>query len=106
MALTIATPQKFWPGQCTITLTQITLDASYAAGGIPVTPAQLGLTQSAIFGHITVRTAVATHSPGGGTVDCTNPAQPKLKLVGESNLAELGAGQGSGAVLDVLTFGV
>jgi hypothetical protein len=106
VALTFSPPAKFWPSQCTITLTQITLDGSYATGGIPVTPAALGLTQSAIFGHITVRTAVATHSPGGGTVDCTNPTAPKLKLVGESNLAELGAGQGSGAVLDVLTFGV
>jgi hypothetical protein len=106
MALTFSPPAKFWPAQCTIALTQITLDGSYATGGIPVTPQQLGLTQSAIFGHITVRTAVATHSPGGGTVDCTNPQAPKLKLTGETNLAELGAGQGSGAVLDVLTFGV
>jgi hypothetical protein len=88
-----------------ITMTTITLDGSYATGGITLTPAQLGLTDAVLCGWVVVRTAVATASPSNGTLDCTSISAPKLKLVAAGALAELAAGAGSGAVLDVYALG-
>lgn len=86
------------------TYTSVTLDNSYAAGGIPLTPAQLGLGQ-VFFGTINIRTAVVTASPSDGALDCTNPGAPKLKLQAAGSLAELANGAGTGAIVDVLAFG-
>lgn len=94
------------PGNLFATYTSITLDASYATGGIPLTPAQLGLNDAVLFGLVNVRTAVATASPSNGVLDCTNTAAPKLKLQAAGALAELAAAAGSGAIVDVLAFGV
>lgn len=88
------------------TLTSVTLDASYAAGGIPLTPAQLGLTSQVFFGEVNVRTAVATASPSDGVLDCTTPSAPKLKLQAAGALAELANAAGSGAILDVVARGI
>lgn len=92
-------------GSMTLTQTTITLDGSYAAGGIPVTPAQLGLTDACLGGWTAVRTGVATASPSDGVLDCTNPSAPKIKLLAASSLAELANGAGTGAVVDVWAFG-
>lgn len=89
-------------------LTSITLDASYATNGIPLTPQQLGMDSFVLGGVVTVRTAVATASPSNGVLDVTvsgTPTAPKLKLQAAGALAELAAGAGSGAVVDVLAFG-
>jgi len=86
------------------TLTSITLDASYATGGIPLTPAQLGLTGAVYFGVVNIRTNSAT-GPGDGTLDCSSPGAPKMKLQAAANTAELAAGAASGAIIDVLAFG-
>lgn len=92
-------------GALDLTMTTVTIDATYAAGGIPLTPAQLGHVNSVLAGWVVVRTGVATASPANGTLDCTNPAAPKLKLLGASALAELANAAGSGAVLDVWSVG-
>jgi len=105
MALVFTAPLVVDASRLIGSQTMITLDSSYVAGGIPLTPQQLGFPNRVIFGTVCVRTPVATHSPGEGALDCTNPAAPKLKLIGETSLAELGAGQGSGAVLDVTAWG-
>lgn len=105
MALSLSVPAKRFPGQAMETFTSITLDASYTVGGIALTPAQLGLGNGALFGWVNVRTAVATASPSNGTLDCTNPAAPRLKLQAAGALAELANGAGSGAVIDVFAVG-
>lgn len=113
MALTI-TPRavdeygafKTVPGSTAFTLTSITLDNSYAAGGIPLTPAQLGLTSNVYFGVANVRTSVATASPSNGALDCSTTTAPKLKLQGATSLAELANAAGTGAIVDVLAFGI
>lgn len=88
------------------TLTSITLDNSYATGGIPLTATQLGFTSggNVYFGVVSLRTTVAV-GPSGGVLDCTNPGQPKLKLQAAANAAELGVGVGTGAIVDVLAIG-
>lgn len=92
-------------GALNLTMTTITLDATYAAGGIPLTPSQLGHVNSVLGGWVTVRTAVATASPSDGTLDCTSVSAPKLKLQAAGALAELANAAGSGAVLDVWSVG-
>lgn len=87
------------------TMTTITLDGSYLAGGIALTPKQLGLTDAVLAGWVVIRTGVATASPANGTLDCTAPAAPLLKLLGASALAELANAAGSGAVVDVYALG-
>ena len=105
MALGFSVSQKVAPQQAVETYTQITLDASYTAGGIALTPQQLGLGNGVIWGIVGVRTPVATASPSDGVLDCTNPAAPKLKLVAAGSLAELANGAGSGAIVDVWAKG-
>lgn len=97
---------KTVPGSTAFTVTSITLDANYPTGGYVLTPANLGLTSNVYFGLVNVRTSVATASPSNGTLDCSSTTAPKLKLQGASSLAELAANAGSGAVLDVLAFGI
>jgi hypothetical protein len=87
------------------TYSQITLDGSYVAGGIALTPAQLGLQDAVLFGIVGVRTSVATASPSDGVLDCTSITAPLLKLQGASSLAELANAAGTGAVVDVLAVG-
>lgn len=69
-------------GALDLTMTTVTLGASgdYSAGGAPLTPAQLGHVNSVLGGWISVRTTAASNTTVGGTLDCTNPAAPKLKL--------------------------
>ena len=108
MALTFAQVGAFQEGvgaQFKMTQTSVTLDASYASGGIPLTARQLGLGVRVAGGHATVNTAAAT-GPSGGTLVPQADGSCKLKLANAGNTAELGAGVGSGAVLDVLAFGV
>jgi len=93
------------PGNTFWSYTSITLDGSYAAGGIPLTPQQLGMTDAVYAGICGVRTSVATASPSDGVLDCSNPAAPKLKLQGATSLAELANGAGSGAIVDILAIG-
>ena len=42
MTLTFSVPVKRLPGQLVETQTQVTIDATYATGGIALTPQQLG----------------------------------------------------------------
>lgn len=97
---------KTVPGSTSFTVTSITLDANYVVGGFVLTPAQLGLTSNVYFGVVTVRTGVASASPSNGTLDCSTPTAPKLKLLAAGALAELANGAGSGAIVDVLAFGI
>lgn len=86
-------------------LTSITLDGSYTAGGITLTPAQLGMDSFVLGGIVNIRTSVATASPINGVLDCTTPTAPKLKLLGATGVAELANAAGSGAVVDVYALG-
>jgi hypothetical protein len=108
MALTFGQPLTVYAknGAGTLTKNQIsiTLDASYAAGGIALTPAQLGQANGVVFGVVNVRTVSAT-GPSNGVLDCTSQTAPKLKLQNAGATAELGAGAASGAVIDVISWG-
>lgn len=86
------------------TVTSVTLDASYATGGVVLTPVQLGFTGAVYFGNVGIRTNTAT-GPSDGALDCTNPGAPKLKLQNAGSTGELGAGAASGAILDVIAYG-
>ncbi len=104
MTLTFSVPVKRLPGQLVETQTQVTIDATYATGGIALTPQQLGHGNAVVAGSVSVRTSAGNVS--GGTLDCTTPTAPKLKLqASATTTAELGAGVGSGAVLDVTALG-
>jgi hypothetical protein len=108
MALTFTAPQtdpvKGGAGTLNKSQVSITLDASYAAGGIALTPAQLGQGNGVLFGMVNVRTVAAT-GPSNGVLDCTSQTAPKLKLQNAGATAELGAGAASGAVVDVISWG-
>lgn len=104
MALAFTNPLKQFPGQGLTTYTSITLDSSYTAGGVAITPNQLGM-NVVNYGVVAIRTAVATASPSDGVLDCSNPVAPKLKLQAAGSLAELANGAGSGAVIDILAWG-
>ena len=92
-------------GPLKLTQTTITLDNTYAAGGIPLTPAQLSLNDAVLCGWISIRTSVATASPSDGVLDCASTTAPKLKLQAASGLAELANGAGTGAIVDVYALG-
>lgn len=116
MALTY-TPRSLTPenaqgsqvngGGLSVSLTSVTLDASYAANGVALSPQQMGFTNGVLGGIAFVRTPAANIS--GGVLDVTTngtPAAPKLKLMASATTTvELGNGAGSGAVLDVLAVG-
>lgn len=107
MALTYTRLTSFPPSPAGFTVAQgsITLDANYVAGGIAFDPTQFGL--SRVYGGVAnIRTAVASASPSSGAIDATSQTAPKLKLIGASSLAELANSAGSGAVVDVLLFGI
>ncbi len=69
-------------GPLWLTQTTITVGASgdYSAGGIPLTPAQLGQTDAVLGGWVSQRTTAASNTTVGATLDCTTPSTPKLKL--------------------------
>lgn len=90
-------------GNGNVSLTTITLDGSYVAGGIPLTPTQLGLNDSVLFGVVALRTPSGTGTAVAGVLDCTTPGAPKLKL--NTATGEVAAASNSGAIVDVLAFG-
>ena len=86
------------------TQTTVTIDSSYASGGIPLTPAQLNLTDMVLAGQVNVRTPTGAGTIVDGVLDCTTPTAPKLKL--NTATGEVANGSNSGAVIDILAFGV
>ena len=80
----------------------ITLDGSYTAGGIPISPRAGGFNSKILFGMGTVRVEA-----GVGNVDlnCADPTNPILKLQAAGDVAELANGAGSGSVIDILAVG-
>jgi len=112
MALTIVNRQvdpnassavRAVPGNLWYSLTTVTIDGSYTAGGITLTPAQLGQSDAVYIGVVSVRTPVGAGTISEGVLDCSNPAAPKLKLV--TATGEIANTSNSGAVLDILAFG-
>lgn len=63
-------------------LTSITVGVAgdYSAGGIVLTPVQLGMDSQVLGGWAAVLTAAGTSTVVQCVLDCTNPAAPKLKL--------------------------
>lgn len=87
------------------TMTSITVGVAgdYSAGGIPLTPAQLGHANDVVFGVVSVRTPGGAGTVTNGALDCSVPTAPKAKL--NTAAAEaVGAGV-AGAVIDVLALG-
>jgi len=91
------------PGNLWYSLTSVTIDGSYVAGGIALTPAQLGMADAVYIGVVTVRTPTGTGTIAEGLLDCSNPAVPKLKLT--TATGEIANASNSGAILDILAFG-
>lgn len=88
-----------------MTLTQLTIGVAgdYSAGGVPLTPAQLGHSTGVLFGLVSIRTPGGAGTATDGVLDCTNPAAPKVKL---NTAAAEAAGAGvAGAVVDVQAWG-
>jgi hypothetical protein len=103
MALTI-TPvvRDDSAGNRKLTVTDITTDNSYAAGGFPLTPANLGLNR-VFFGLCSITTAAATGNAVDASLDVSSPTAPKLKLVAAA--AEVANAAGTGAVVRVIAWG-
>ena len=92
------------PGRLYQSLTSVTLDGSYAAGGVVLTPVNLGMVDAVYYGVATIRTPEAASGTAVQAVlDCSNPAAPKLKL--NTATGEVAAASNSGAVIDVLAYG-
>lgn len=89
------------------TNTSVTLDASYATNGVALTPQNLGFTGAVFLGIVSVRTSAGNVS--AGCLDTSvngKPSAPLLKLqASATTTAELGAGAGTGAIVDVLAYG-
>lgn len=88
-----------------MSLTSITVGVAgdYSAGGIPLTPGQLGMDSFVLGGWASVLTVGGAGTVVQLTLDCTNPAAPKLKA--NTAAAEaVGAGI-AGAVLIVFALG-
>lgn len=88
-----------------MTLTSVTVGVAgdYSAGGIVLTPAQLGFTSSVFFGNVNVRTPGGAGTISGATLDCTTPGAPKAKC--NALTAECAGAGVAGAVLDIQAFG-
>ena len=80
----------------------ITLDGSYTAGGITISPRAGGFNSKIIFGMGTVRSSTTV---GNVDLNCADPANPILKLAAAGDVAELANGAGSGSVIDILAVG-
>lgn len=91
------------PGNLFYSLTSVTLDGSYVAGGIALTPAQLGHADGVLLGVVSLRTPTGAGTISDGVLDCTNPSAPKLKLT--TTTGEIANASNSGAIVDVLAFG-
>jgi len=95
-------------GPFKVSQTAVTMEnTNYAAGGVVVTPAQLGFGSSGLVyaGWCVVRTPNGTNGPGECILDCTNPAAPKIKAIAVGGLAEVGSVTLNGAVVDVVALG-
>jgi len=106
MSLTITTSFQTLPpplGNEYVSQASITLDSSYAAGGIALTPAQLGQKVSCSFGLVNLRTAAGSGTIVNGVLDCSTPTAPKLKL--NTATGEIAAASNSGAIVDVICWG-
>jgi hypothetical protein len=88
-----------------MSLTTITIGVAgdYSAGGIVLTPQQLGMDSFVLGGFPQIRTVGGAGTAVNGTLDCTNPAAPKLKLNTAS--AEVAGAGVAGALVDVWAFG-
>jgi hypothetical protein len=84
-----------------IAQTSMTLDASYAAGGVAVSAKQLGLQARVLGGHVGVNIANAG-AVTSGTVVPQADGSAKIKL--NVAAAELGAGAASGLIVDIVAF--
>lgn len=90
-------------GNLRVTVTDITTDTSYTAGGFAVTPAQLGLKQ-VFFGVPQVVTPKASSGTAiNAALVTTDPGAPKLKLT--TATAEVANSSNDGAVIRVLAYG-
>jgi hypothetical protein len=103
MALTFTAPAKLNPGTLSVSQVSVTLDASYSAG-VGITLQQLGFGTGVVFGVVAIRTSTPT-GPSGGTLDCSTPTAPKLKLQNAGSTDQLAAGDGAGAVIDIVAWG-
>ena len=88
-----------------MTLTSLTIGVAgdYSAGGVPLTPQQLGMDSFVIAGHVAIRTVGGAGTAVNGVLDCTTPTAPKVKL-NTASAEAVGAGV-AGAVVDVMAYG-
>lgn len=86
-------------GNRKLTVTDVTADNTYAAGGAPLTAAQLGLNR-VFFAVCSIKTAAAT----GNAVDASyDTANAKLKV--NAAAGEIANASGSGLVVTVIAWG-
>lgn len=86
-------------------LTTITIGVAgdYSAGGIPLTPGQLGMDSFVIGGWVQIRTVGGAGTAVNGVLDCTTITAPKLKL--NTAAAEVAGAGVAGALIDVWAIG-
>lgn len=98
MAATVSVQQNTVFGNRRVTVSEVTLDNSYATGGLAVTPSQLGLTR-VVFASTTVKT------PAGAAVNAYyDTSTSKIKALGAS--AEIAALTDlSALVVQVVAYG-
>jgi hypothetical protein len=89
-------------GNLRTTVTDVTADASYAAGGFPLTAAQLGLGQ-VVFGLCSITTPSGTGTAVDAVLVPQTDGSVKLKLV--TATGEVANASNSGAVIRVMAFG-
>lgn len=103
MAATVGVPtvQELSSGSFRVTVTDVTMDASYPTGGLAVTKAQLGL-NTVIFAQASIVTTAAA----GAAVDAVyDVANQKVKLIAAA--AEVAnAANTTGLVVRVTALGV
>jgi hypothetical protein len=104
MALTIVNNEAS-ASRLSSTVTTITVGVAgdYSAGGIALTPAQLGFGNEVFYGSASVLTPGGAGTVTDCTLDCTNPKAPKLKA--NAAAAEAAGAGVAGAVLVVVAWG-
>lgn len=90
-------------GNLRASVTDITLDNAYVAGGYVLTPQQLNMDSTVVYGDAAIKTVVAA-GPQGAFLDCSVPTAPKLKL--NAAAAEIAnAATLTGVTVEVTAYG-